>query len=292
MRQARAALAAVIVIALILGFFSVFTVGEAQKAIKFRLGEIIGAEFEPGLHFKLPFVNNVRQFDDRVRILDEQPSRYITAEQKPVIVDAFVLWRIDDDVARFYTSVLGRPERAEQRLSEIIRGALRSAFGKRTVQEVVSGERTVVMEEIQAQLEQAAEGVGVEVVDVRIERIELPETISERIYERMRSNRLRVAKELRALGAEAAERIRAEADRRRTVVLAEAYREAEQLRGKGDALAAEVYAEAYQEDREFYAFYRSLSAYANAFDSKDDVLVVSPDESVFFRYFDQVRPGE
>ncbi|KAB7628356.1 protease modulator HflC [Alkalilimnicola sp. S0819] len=291
MRQFRTPVVAVVVIALILAWFSAFTVHEAERAIKFRLGEIVKSDYQPGLHFKVPFINNVRTFDARVQVLDEQPASYITAEQKPVIVDAYVLWRIGEDVERFYTSVVGSPERAGQRLSEIVRGALRSQFGKRTVQEVVSGERAMIMEALQEQLNEAAEAIGVSVVDVRIERIELPEAINERIYARMRSTRERVAKELRAQGAEAAERIRAEADRQRQVILAEAYREAEQLRGKGDAQSARIFAEAYERDPEFYSFYRSLNAYTEAFNSEDDVLVLSPEQSQFFRYFNSETGG-
>ena len=270
-------------------FLATYIVDENEVALKFELGRIVEDGIGPGLHFKVPIVNAVRKFDNRIRTLDEAPARFLTAEKKNVIVDAFVKWRIADS-SRFYTTVGGDPQRANQRLSELTRSGLRTEFGKRTVQEVISGERAQIMEILTAQAAQAATDLGIQIVDVRIQRIDLPEDVSESVFRRMSAERQRVALDFRARGAEAAERIRADADRQRTVILAEAYRDAEQLRGEGDARAAEVYAQAFTQDEEFFAFYRSLGAYRNSFSSQDDLLLLSPDSS-FFRYFEQPGAG-
>ncbi|MFO7593969.1 MAG: protease modulator HflC [Pseudomonadota bacterium] len=262
---------------------SFFIVDETELAIKFRLGEIVRTDYEPGIYFKLPFVNNVRKFDSRILTLDAQPERYLTLEKKNVIVDAFIKWRISD-VANYYTTMAGSERNAGQRLSQVIKNGLRDEFGKRTIQEAISGERSEIMNVITAQIERQATQFGIEVVDVRIKRIELPASVSGSVYQRMEAERSRVAKELRSQGAEAAERIRADADRQRTVILAEAYRDAERLRGEGDATAAEIYAGAFEQDAEFYEFYRSLSAYRDVFSSQEDVLVLDP-KSEFFKYF-------
>jgi len=283
MGQAKLLGGIVILALLIVGSFSVFTVHEREKAILFRLGEIMKTDFTPGLYFKLPFVNNVRTFDGRVQTLDAEPERYLTSEKKNVIVDAFVKWRIGD-VERYFTSTGGDPNTANSRLSQIIKDGLRGEFGKRTIQEVVSGERKEIMRILTEQANEQAKTFGIDLVDVRIKRIDLAKEISDSVYRRMEAERLRVAKDLRARGAETAEIIRAEADRRRTVILAEAYRDSEILRGEGDGTAAKIYADAYNQDREFYALHRSLAAYRNTFADKSDVLVVEPD-SEFFKYF-------
>jgi membrane protease subunit HflC len=224
----------------------------------------------------------VRTFDARIQTLDAPPERYLTSEKKNVVVDSFVKWKIAN-VSRFYTATGGDAARANIRLSQIIKDGLRDEFGKRTIQEVISGERSQVMDILTVKANKGAEELGVEVVQVRIKRIDLPSEVSVSVYQRMVAERERVAKDLRSRGAEAAERIRAEADRERTVILAEAFRDAEQIRGEGDARASETYAKAYSKDPEFYALYRSLDAYTKSFASKDDILVIEP-KSDFFRY--------
>ncbi|HFQ92254.1 MAG TPA: protease modulator HflC [Chromatiales bacterium] len=266
---------------------SLFTVKEWERAALFKFGEIVRTDYEPGLHFKIPIVNNIRKFDGRIQTLDADPERYLTAEKKNVIVDSFVKWRIDD-VAPYYTTMGGDTVRANIRLSQIIKDGLRSEFGKRTIQDVISGERKKIMDILLVNTAAQAKEFGIRVVDVRIKRIDLPEDISNSVYRRMEAERARTAKDLRSKGAEAAERIRADADRQRTVILAEAYREAEQTRGQGDAKAAEIYANAFNQDPEFYSFYRSLNAYKATFKSENDILVLEPD-SDFFRYFKSVQ---
>lgn len=266
-----------------LGSMSFFVVDQRELAIKFRLGEFDRADYTPGIYFKVPFINNVRKFDGRILTLDAQPERYLTFEKKNVIVDAFIKWRIAD-VSNYYKTMGGDERRAESRLAQIIKNGLRDEFGKRTIQEAISGERAEIMNVITQQIEEQAKQFGIEVVDVRIKRIELPPEVSGSVYQRMEAERSRVAKELRSQGAEAAERIRADADRQRTVILAEAYRDAERLRGEGDAKAADIYAKAFSKDPEFYEFYRSLNAYKNVFSSQGDVLVLDPN-SEFFKYF-------
>ncbi len=273
-------LAAVLLWLLSMGFF---IVDERELAVKFKFGEFERADYEPGLHWKIPFVNTVRKFDSRVLTLDAEPERYLTFEKKNVIVDAFIKWRIRD-VANYYKTMGGDERRAGMRLSQVIRNGLRDEFGKRTIQEAISGERAEIMNVITAQIEDQAKQFGIEVVDVRIKRIELPPEVSGSVYDRMEAERSRVAKDLRSRGREAGERIRADADRQRTVILAEAYRDAERLRGEGDAKAAEIYAKAFQKDEKFYAFYRSLDAYKNVFNRQEDVLVLDPD-SEFFDFF-------
>ncbi len=266
-----------------LGSMSIFIVHERELAVKFRLGEFDRADYTPGLYFKIPFINNVRKFDSRILTLDAQAERYLTLEKKNVIVDAFIKWRISD-VENYYKTMAGDERRAGTRLSQVIKNGLRDEFGKRTIQEAISGERAQIMDVITAQIEEQANQFGIEVVDVRIKRIELPPEVSDSVFDRMEAERARVAKDLRSRGAEAAERIRADADRQRTVLLAEAYRDAERIRGEGDGRAADVYATAYKQDEKFYEFYRSLDAYKNVFSSPEDVLVLDP-ESEFFRYF-------
>ena len=264
-------------------FLSVFTVNERELAIKFRLGEFERADYAPGLHFKIPVINNVRKFDARVMTLDMEPARFLTLEKKNVIVDAFVKWRIKD-VTAFYRTTGGDEMRANQRLSQVVVEGLRNEFGKRTIQETISGERAQIMNIITEQFAEQAKQFGIQVVDVRIKRIELPPEVSSSVYQRMEAERARVAKDLRSRGAEAAERIRADADRQRTVLLAEAYRDAERTRGEGDGRAAEIYAKAFGRNEDFYKLYRSLDAYKNVFSNQNDVLVVDPG-SEFFQFF-------
>ena len=267
--------------------FGTFTVKETEKALKFRLGEVIRTDFTPGLYFQVPFVNNVRKVDARVQTLDESPQRFLTSEQKNVIVDAFVKWRVED-VEQYYVTVGADPRRANLRLSEIIRDGLRNEFGKRTVQEVISGDRAEIMDILTEQAGLAGNSLGISILDVRIQRVDLPEGVSESVFNRMIAAREQVARQFRAEGQEQGERIRSAADRRRTEIIAEARREAEEIRGQADAEATAIYADAYDADREFYRFYRSLRAYEQTFKSENDMLVLSPD-SDFFRYFDEIE---
>lgn len=269
--------------ALILGASAaLFTVTETEKAIKFRFGQIVEAEFDPGLHVKIPIVHTVGKFDKRILTLDATPERFLTAEKKYVIVDSFVKWRIQD-VARYYTSTRGDERTAAQRLTQIMKDGLRREFGRRDLADVVSAERNVIMDAVRVQTQEVAEGLGIEVVDVRIKRIDLPDDVSSSVFQRMRAERARVANDLRSRGREASERIRADADRQAAVILAEAYRDAQRIRGEGDAQATDTYAQAFGSDEEFYSFYRSLQAYRNTFRSKDDLFVLEPD-STFFRH--------
>lgn len=261
-----------------------FTVKETERAIKLKLGEIVEADYDPGLHFKLPFFNSVRKFDARVLTMDAAPDRVLTVEKKNLIVDAFVKWRIVDTV-QFFNTTGGDEQLARGRLHEFVKNQLYDEFGKRTIQEVVSGERAAIMDAIRDITDGKAEELGVEVVDVRIKRVDLPENVSQSVFQRMEKERNAVAQEFRALGREEAQRIRAEANREVEEILAEAYRQAQEIRGEGDARATNIYAEAYKEDEEFYAFYRSLLAYERSFDGGRDALVLEP-ESEFFEYFD------
>ncbi len=264
---------------------SLFTVDETQTALRFQLGEIVQANYEPGLHWKWPLVNNVRKFDRRLQTLDTDPERFLTAEKKNVIVDSFVMWRIED-VRRYYTSVGGDPVQANIRLDQIVKDGLRSEFSRRTIQEVLASDREQIMGILSRSLREQATQLGIAAVDVRIKRIDLPPDVSASVFNRMRAERLRVAKEFRSRGAQEAEGIRADADRQGTVILAEAYRDAERERGEGDAEATRIYAQAFGRNLEFFTFNRSLTAYRQSFSDKDDLLVLQPD-SQFFRYFNQ-----
>ncbi|HPE71658.1 MAG TPA: protease modulator HflC [Candidatus Competibacter sp.] len=280
-------LGAVSAIVLLLSL-SLFTVDETQTALRFQLGEMVEADYQPGLHWKWPLINNIRKFDRRLQTLDAEPERFLTAEKKNVIVDSFVMWRIQD-VRRFYTAVGGEPIQANVRLDQIVKDGLRSEFSKRTIQEVVSGDRDQIMETLSHLLKEQAKQLGIAAVDVRIKRIDLPPDVSNSVFSRMKAERLRVAKDFRSRGAEAAERIRADADRQRTVTLAEAYRDAERQRGEGDAQATDIYAQAYGKDQDFYSFSRSLTAYRQSFGDKGDVLVLQPEDFQFFQYFNKLR---
>ncbi|MCD2451713.1 protease modulator HflC [Methylicorpusculum oleiharenae] len=268
---------------LFLGIMCIFTVSETEKAIKFQLGEIVKDDYEPGLYFKLPVVNNVKKFDSRIQTMDSKPERFLTAEKKNVIVDSFVKWRIGD-VKTFYTVVAGDINQANLRLDQIIKDAFRSEFSKRDIKQLVSTDRKIIRDILIAKSREVAANLGLEIIDVQVKRIDLPSEVSSSVYLRMEAERERVAREFRSQGSEAAERIRADADRQRVVTLANAYKEAEKLRGEGDARSAEIYAKAYTEDPEFYSFYRSLNAYRETFNKPDQMLVIDP-ESDFFRYF-------
>ncbi|RDH84246.1 MAG: protease modulator HflC [endosymbiont of Escarpia spicata] len=270
-------------------YASTFIINQWEMALKLRLGEIVDSDYEPGLHWMVPVLNNVKKFDGRIQTLDARPERFLTVEKKDVIVDSFAKWRISN-VAQFFRSTGGSDAKTSRLLAERINTSLRNEFGKRTIQEVISGDRTEIMALLTKDSDAKAAELGVEILDVRVKQIDLPPEVSESVYERMRAERERVARDLRAKGGEASERIRAEADRERVVIVADAYREAEQLRGEGDGKSAEIYAKAYEQDSEFYAFYRSLNAYKNSFNNRSDVMVLQPD-SDFFRYLKN-RQGE
>lgn len=280
--------AAAIIVALlaVLGS-SIFTVDQRQHAIVFQLGEVRDVIGKPGLYFKWPMIQNVRYFDKRILTLDtSEPERYITSEKKNVLVDSFVKWRIVDP-RLYYVSVAGDEERAKTRLFQTVNAGLREEFGKRTVHDVVSGERNKIMEEMREKADLDARKIGVQIIDVRVKRVDLPTEVSESVYRRMEAERKRVANELRSEGSAEAEKIRADADRQREVIVAEAYRDAQRTKGEGDAKAAATYAQAFNQNPEFFAFYRSLEAYRNSFQSKSDILVLEPN-SDFFKYMKSV----
>jgi membrane protease subunit HflC len=262
-----------------------FVVNETERAVVLKFGEVVRPDVEPGLHWKIPFVHTVRRFDGRILTMDARAERYLTLEKKALMVDAFAKWRIVD-VRKYYTATQGEEARAHALLGQRINDGLRNEIGRRDMHEVVSGERDQLMEALTRELNNVAKSeLGVEVVDIRVKRIDLPAEVSPKVYERMKSEREREAREHRSRGQELAEGIRASADRERTIIQSEAYRDAERLRGEGDAVAAQVYADAYNRNAEFYAFWRSLSAYENSFRNKSDVLLVSPD-SDFFKYME------
>lgn len=272
-----------LIAALLLLSLSAFTVDEREYALVFRLGEIISVKKEPGLYFKVPLVDNVRYYDKRILTLNwVEPDRFLTSEKKNVLVDSFVKWRIVDPF-KYYVSVKGDELQAERRLSQMVNDGLRAEFGKRTVHDVVSGERSQIMEILRQRADRDARQMGIQVLDVRVKRVDLPQEVSESVYQRMEAERKRVANELRSQGAAAAEKIRADADRQREIIIAEAYREAQRLKGQGDAKAAEIYANAYGKSPEFYSFYRSLNAYRNSLKDKSDIMVLDPN-SEFFKY--------
>ena len=279
--------AAIVVALLVVLASSIFTVDQRQYAIVFQLGEVREVISNPGLYFKWPMIQNVRYFDKRILTLDtSEPERYITSEKKNVLVDSFVKWKIVDP-RLYYVSVAGDEERAKTRLSQTVNAGLREEFGKRTVHDVVSGERDRIMEEMREKADLDARKIGVQIIDVRVKRVDLPAEVSESVYRRMEAERKRVANELRSEGSAEAEKIRADADRQREVIVAEAYRDAQQTKGEGDAKAAATYAQAFNQNPEFFAFYRSLEAYRNSFQSKSDIIVLEPN-SDFFKYMKSV----
>ncbi|MFK7814782.1 MAG: protease modulator HflC [Gammaproteobacteria bacterium] len=276
----------VILAALVVGFFSfTYQVDERETALKLKFGKVDKANIEPGLHWKIPIMNMIEKYDNRILTLDVPPTEFPTSEKKYVKVDFFAKWRISD-VEKYYLATSGVEAKANSRLEQILIDGLKNEFGTRTIQEVVSGERAEIMDVIQVQSNDESKNFGIEVVDVRVSKIDLPENVSDSVYKRMRAERDRVAKDFRARGKEQAEVLRATADKQRTVILANAYNEAQQVKGEGDAKSAEIYAQAFNQDPEFYSFTRSLKAYVNTFNSNNDVLIMEPD-SEFFRYFKQ-----
>jgi membrane protease subunit HflC len=269
---------------LILASLSLFVVDQRQNAIVFRLGEVVTVKRDPGLYVKIPLLDNLRYFDTRILTIDTaEPERFLTSEKKNVLVDLFVKWRIID-VRTYYVSVGGDEARARTRLLQTINDSLRAEFGNRTVHEVVSGERDKIMELMRQRANEDASKIGVQVLDVRMKRVDLPQEVSESVYRRMEAERKRVANELRSTGSAESEKIRADADRQKEVILAQAYRDAQKIKGDGDAKATAIYAGATQSNPEFYAFYRSMEAYRQSFKTKNDVMVLDPN-SEFFRYF-------
>ncbi|MHB1099205.1 MAG: protease modulator HflC [Burkholderiales bacterium] len=273
-----------IVAALVLLSSSMFTVDQRQSALVLQLGEIVSVKTVPGLYWKIPLIQNVRYFDNRILTFESpEPERYITSEKKNVLVDSFVKWRIVDP-RQYYISTGGDEARAQLRLSQTINSSLRDEFGNRTVHDVISGQRDMIMALMREKSDLDARKIGVQVVDVRLKRVDLPQQVSESVYRRMEAERKRVANELRSTGAAESEQIRADADRQREVIIANAYRDAQKVKGEGDATATAIYARAFSKNPEFYAFYRSLEAYRMSFDGKNSTLVISPD-SEFFKYF-------
>jgi membrane protease subunit HflC len=277
-----------LVVALLILSLSLFTVDQRQAAMVFQLGEVVDIKKAPGLYLKLPLVQNIRYFDTRILTLDAaEPERFITSEKKNVLVDYYVKWRIKD-VEKFYVSFSGDERRGVNRLAQTVNDGMRAEFGKRTVHDVVSGQRDDVMETLRKSADADARRFGVEVLDVRIKRVDLPSEVSESVYRRMEAERKRVANELRSTGSAEAEKIRADADRQREVIIADAYRDAQRVKGEGDGRAAAIYGEAFGKNAEFYAFYRSMEAYKQSFSSKNDVMVLQPN-SEFFRYMKSPR---
>lgn len=268
---------------------SFYIVAQTERAVLLQFGKVAKPDVQPGLHIKIPYVNQVRKFDGRLLTLDAPTQRFLTLEKKAVMVDAFAKWRVAN-ADQYYTATSGMKPVADERLARRLEAGLRDQFGKRTLHEVVSGQRDELMANITASLDKLArKELGIEVIDVRVKSIDLPREVNRSVFERMSSERAREAREHRAKGKELAEGIRADADRQRRVLLAEAYREAEEIRGDGDARSTAIYAKAYGLDADFYAFYRSLQAYRDSFSSKSDVLVLSPD-SDFFRFMQQQKP--
>lgn len=263
---------------------SIFYVDQRERVLLLRLGQIEQADYAPGIHFKIPLLNEVKRFDGRTLTLDVKPEEYLTGEKKKLLVDSFILWRVSD-TSTYYTALGGDKRRAGLRLFNIVNNALRDSFAKRTVQDVVAGDRTEMVEHIRTVTNETIKGFGIEVVSIRIKRIDFPSEINNRVFARMKSERDREAKELRAEGGEEAEKIRSAADRQRIILIADAKRDAEELRGNGDAIATETYAKAYGQNKDFYSLYRRLLAYENIF-TGDDVLVIEPKGDFFSRFSD------
>ena len=282
--------ATIVILALLTLVFTAYTVDQRQAAIKFRLGEVVAIQKEPGLYFRVPMVENIRLYDTRIQTLDTKDAERIqTMEKNNVLVDSFVKYRIVD-VKQFYVSTGGDLSRAEIRLAQSVNNDLRDEFSKRTLSEVISGERNKIMEDLRAKSDADARSIGIEVLDVRLKRVDLAQEINADVYKRMDSERKRVANELRSTGAGEAEKIRADADRQREIILAEAYRDAQKIKGEGDAGAARIYAAAFTKNPEFYSFYRSMEAYRNSFRNKSDVMVLEP-SSDFFKYLKNPNKG-
>jgi modulator of FtsH protease HflC len=277
-------LAAILVVVAVVISGTLYTVDQRQNAIVFQLGEVKEVVTRPGLHFKWPILQNVRHFDMRILTYDDaEPLRFLTQGNRPVLVDSFVKWRIND-VRQYYVSVQGDEFRAQTRIRQTVSGTLRDEFGIRTLHEVVSGEREQIMSRVREKVDQDLARIGVGVIDVRLKRVDLPQDVSDSVYRRMEAERKRIANELRSTGAAEAEKIRADADRQREVILAEAYRDAQRVRGEGDAKSAAIYAAAFSQNPEFYSFYRSMEAYRSTFRGRSDLMLIEPN-SDFLRYF-------
>lgn len=283
------ALVALVLIVIVVTASTFYSVDERELAVVVRFGQVIRHDDKPGLHWKYPFLDHVRFYSSQILTLDSEPQQFPTIEKKYVVVDSYVKWRIAD-LLKFYVAVGGDETRARERLAQIINSGLRGEFGKRTIKDVISGDRRKIMELLSVNADKDASEFGMEVVDVRILRIEFPTAVRTSVYQRMEAERTRIAKEFRAKGAEQAEKIRANAERQRDVLLAEAYRDAERIRGEGDARATSITGHAFGANPEFYSLYRSLSAYRESFKGKEDVLVVDPSAD-FFRYFKNPRRG-
>lgn len=291
MKRSAAAFLMVAVVVLLVLSMSVYTVDQRKAAIKFQLGEVVSMETQPGLYFMVPILQNVRLYDTRIQTYDSKDAeRFLTSENKNVLVDSFVKWRVID-VRQYYVSVRGDPVAAEARISQTVNDALRAEFARRTVHDVVSGERQKIMDTVADKVDKDVKNIGVEVVDVRLKRVDLVPEISSDVYRRMESERKRVANELRSTGSAEGEKIKADADRQKQVIVAEAYRDAQRIKGEGDAQAARIYAEAYGRNPEFYSFYRSLEAYRASLRNKSDVMVLEP-TSDFFKYLKSPGRGK
>jgi membrane protease subunit HflC len=283
MKASITAVLIAIVVLLVLGSMSLFVVDQRQSAIVFRLGEVVSIKSEPGLYWKMPFIEDVRLFDIRINTVDpEEPERFLTSEKKNVLVDAFVKWRITD-VKQYYVSVSGDARRARDRITKTVNDSLRAEFGKRTIQQVISGERDEIIELMREKVDEDAKKIGVEILDVRLKRVDLTTEISDAVYRRMEAERKRVANELRSTGFADAEKIRADADRDREIIVAKAYGDAQRVKGDGDAQAAAIYSNSFKRDPEFYSYYRSLAAYRQTFRDKSDLMILEPG-SDFFKY--------
>jgi membrane protease subunit HflC len=282
--RALAPIVALLIVVALLASSTLYTVDQRQNAIVFQLGEVKDVVKTPGLHFKWPLLQNVRLFDMRILTFDDaEPLRFLTQGNRPVLVDSFVKWRITD-VKTYFTSVQGDEFRAQTRIKQTVSGTLRDEFGLRGLHEVVSGERERIMSEVRRKVDQDLERIGVKIVDVRLKRVDLPQDVSESVYRRMEAERKRIANEARSTGAAEAEKIRADAERQREVILAEAYRDAQRVRGEGDGKSAAIYSAAFNQNPEFYSFYRSMEAYRSSFRGRNDVMLLEPN-SDFLRYF-------
>ena len=291
MRRFSVILLVAAVLGALLFSMSVYVVDQRKAAIKFQLGEVIAVQTHPGLYFLVPFLQNVRLYDTRIQTMEpREPERFLTSENRNVLVDSFVKWRVID-VRQYYVSVNGDPFLAEARIAQTVNDALRAEFARHTVHDVVSGERDKIMAVVSKRVDEDLHRIGVAIVDVRLKRVDFVPEISSDVYRRMESERKRVANELRATGQAESEKIKADADRQRQVIVAEAYRDAQRVKGEGDARASRIYAEAYGRDPEFYSFYRSLEAYRQSLRSKSDVMVLDP-SSDYFKYLKSPGRGK
>jgi len=287
MKMGKIGTITVVALVFVLINLTAFTVNERELAIRLQVGEVIQSDYNPGLYFKIPFIQTIRKFPKRIMTINERPERIFTAERLAMDVDFFVKWRIIDTV-NFYISTGGSFRVANDRISEIIKNAIVTEFGKRSVQEAISVERAELMRDMLATATSTAEGLGVELVDVRVKQVEFPDDVRNSVYQQMREERGRIAAERRAQGMEVSEEKKSTADKERTIIIANANKDSQIIRGEGDAKAAEVYADAYNQDPEFYAFYRSIDAYRNSIGHSNDIMVIDPDNE-FFRYLNKSK---